>query len=279
MLNIFEYQNFRTYLKDYYIEQKAQKKNFSYRYFAEKAGVNTPSFLYYIIENKRNLTKNSIVKISQAIGHSREEADYFENIVFFNQAETINEKTYYYSRLIEVRRPIDVQKIETERYEYYCKWYHSVIREVVTFFDFKDDFAKLGAFLIPSISAREVKESIRLLERLGFLERDEKGLYHQTNNLVLGRPAPVDAFEIERFQLEMLQMAIKAYERISIKKRMSTSTTFSVSTKTFELFKLRIREMQRDLMEIARVDETQEQTFQLTVNLFPVSRNNNEDHK
>jgi uncharacterized protein (TIGR02147 family) len=272
MPNIFEYQNFRTYLKDYYDEQKSLKKNFSYRYFSEKAGVNTPSFLYYIIENKRNLTKNSIVKISQAIGHSREEADYFENLVFFNQAETINEKTYYYSRLIEVRRPLDVQKIAADRYEYFCKWYHAVVREVVTFLDFRDDFARLGAFLVPPISAREAKDSLRLLERLGFLERDEKGLYHQTSNLVLGRPAQVEAFEIERFQMEMVQMALKAYEGIPIKNRMSTSTTFSVSKKTFDLFKLRIREFQRDLMEIARVDDTQEQTFQITVNLFPVSR-------
>ena len=185
-------------------------------------------------------------------------------------------QVYYYSRLIEVRRPLDVQKIESDRYEYYSKWYHSVVREVVTFLDFQDDFAKLGSFIVPPISPREAKESVRLLERLGFLERDEKNLYHQTSNLVLGRPAPVEAFEIERFQLEMLQMAIKAYEGVAIKNRMSTSTTFSVSTKTFELFKLRIREMQRDLMEIARVDDTQEQTFQITVNLFPVSRNRNE---
>jgi hypothetical protein len=36
--------------------------------------------------------------------------------------------------------------------------------------------------------------------------------------------------------------------------------------------------MQRDLMEIARVDDSQEQTFQITVNLFPVSHNRNENN-
>jgi len=276
MINIFEYQNYRSYLKDYYNEQKAQKKYFSYRFFSEKAGVHTPSFLFYIIEGKRNLTKNSIVKISHAIGHSREEADYFENLVFFNQSETINEKTHYYSRLIEVRKPLDVQTIDKDRYAYYAKWYHSVIREVVTFFDFQDDFAKLGGFLQPCISARDAKESVHLLERLGFLERDEKGLYHQTSNLVITKPSPINAFEIERFQLEMLEVAMKAYESVVIKKRISTSTTFSISEKTFELFKMRIRELQKDLMEIGRVDETQQQAFQLTVNLFPVSRATNE---
>jgi uncharacterized protein (TIGR02147 family) len=276
MPNIFEYQNFRTYLKDYYTEQKARKKRFSYRYFSEKAGVNSPSFLYYVIENKRNLTGSSILKISQAIGHTREEADYFENLVFFNQAKKINEKTHFYSKLIEIRRPIDVQSIDEDRYAYYSKWYHSVIREVVTFFDFGGDYKKLGSFLIPQISAPEAKESVFLLEQLGFLERDEDGLYHQTSNLILGRPRPIQAFVIERFQLEMLDMAMMAFERVSIYERISTSTTLSVSTETIELFKMRIREFQHDLMEIARVDDEQEQTIQITVNLFPVSRNKNE---
>jgi uncharacterized protein (TIGR02147 family) len=272
MANIFEYQNFRTYLKDYYNEQKAAKKNFSYRYFSEKAGVNTPSFLYYVIENKRNLTESSVLKISQAIGHTREEAEYFSSLVFFNQAKTINEKTHYYSKLLEIRRPIDMQTIDADRYEYYSKWHHSVIREVASFFPFKDDFTRLGAFLVPPISGYDAKESVRLLERLGFLERDEQGLYHQTSNLVLGRPSPLQAFQIERFQREMLQMAIKAYEGTTIDQRMSTSTTLSVSTKTVNLFKLRLREFQHDIMEIARMDDSPEQTIQITMNLFPVSR-------
>lgn len=277
MANIFEYQNFRTYLKDYYAEQKAKKKNFSYRYFSEKAGVNSPSFLYYVIENKRNLTESSVLKISQAIGLSREEAEYFSSLVFFNQAKTINEKTHYYSKLLEIRRPLDVQTIEGDRYEYYAKWYHSVIREVATFLDFRGDFAKLGAFLVPSISGHDAKESIRLLERLGFLECDEQGLYHQTSNLVIGRPSPLHVFQIERFQREMLQMAIKAYDSMSIDQRMSTSTTLSVSAKTVTLFKLRLREFQHDIMEIARMDECQEQSIQITMNLFPVSRCLNEN--
>ena len=276
MPNIFEYQNFRTYLKDYYSEQKAKKKRFSYRYFSEKAGVNSASFLYYVIENKRNLTESSILKISQAIGLSREEADYFESLVFFNQAKTINEKTHYYSKLIEIRRPLDVQVIEADRYEYYSKWYHSVVREVATFFNFHDDFAKLGSFLVPPVSGYEAKESVRLLERLGFLDRDEQGLYHQTSNLVLGRPAPLEAFQIERFQMEMLQMAIKSYDNAAYERRMSTSTTLSVSTQTVDLFKLRMREFQHDIMEIARMDDQQEQAVQITMNLFPVSRVNDE---
>jgi uncharacterized protein (TIGR02147 family) len=279
VVNIFEYQDYRKYLRAYYQEMKATRRSFSYRSFSAKAGINAPSFLYYVIEGKRNLTKNSILKISKAIGHSRDEADYFENLVFFNQSRSISEKTTYYSKIVEIRRPIDIQSIEKDRYGYYGAWYHSVVREVVTLFDFKGDFKKLGLFLVPSITAAQAKASILLLERLGFIERDEDGLYHQTQNLIKSKPSSTDAFVIERFQLEMLDVAMKAYSTVRVRDRMTTSTTFSVSKDTFELFKMKIRDFQHELMEIARIDETPTGAYQLSLNLFPVSRTTDESKK
>lgn len=272
MINIFEYQNYRLYLKDYYSEQKQTKKYFSYRYFSSKAGINASAFLYYVIENKRNLTKNSIAKISKAMGHSREDGEYFENLVFFNQAKTIAEKTMYYSKIVELRKPIEIAEIDKDRYEFYSKWYHSVIREIVTFFDFGDDFERLATFVVPNITDKEAEHSITLLERLGFVERDDNGLYHQTSNLISARPEQPQAFIIERFQMEMLQMAMQAYDRFGHKERMSASTTFSISSETFDLFTMKTREFRKELMEIARMDTLPQQVYQFTFNLFPLSR-------
>ena len=279
MINLFEYQNYRDYLRAYYQEQKAEKKSFSYRSFSRKAGIQAASFLFYVIEGKRNLTKNSLLKISQAIGHTREEADYFENLVFFNQSGTIHEKTFYYSRIVEVRKPFDVQTIPLDRYEYYCKWYHSVIRELVTFSHFRDNFAQLGNTLVPAISTKQARESIALLEKLGFIERDPEGFYHQTSNVIGVRPVPSDSFIVEKFQMEMLQVALQAYQGIPIYERMSSSTTFSVSEETFKLFKLKAREFRKELAEIARLDSSQEYVYQLTMNLFPVSRRISDEKK
>jgi uncharacterized protein (TIGR02147 family) len=245
--------------------------------FSKNAGISAPSFLFYVIDGKRNLTKSTVVKISQAIGFNREEADYFECLVFFNQANTIAEKTYYYSRLIEIRKPIDIALVEKDRYDYYSAWYHSVIREVVTFLDFKDDFDKLGAFLDPAISGHDAKKSIALLERLGFIERDQQGLYHQTQNLIFAKTGTIDGFAIEKFQMEMLRVAMQAYDTIPVMERMSTSTTFSISKASFDLFKLRLREMQNQLMETAKIDTNPEATYQLTMNFFPVSKSIKEE--
>jgi uncharacterized protein (TIGR02147 family) len=272
MVNIFEYQNFRLYLKEYYNEQKDSKKYFSYRYFSKRAGINASAFLYYVIEGKRNLTKKSIDKISSAIGHAREENEYFENLVFFNQAKTIAEKTIYYSRVVECRKPLDLKTVSKEQYEFYSKWHHSIIREIVTMFDFKDDYASLGQMLIPPISAKDAQESIKLLERLGFIERDDNGLYHQTDTIISVKPQPHEAFIIEKFQTEMLEIAIKAYDRFPRAERMTASTTFSISKATFELFKMKTREFRKELLEIAKLDNEPQRVVQFTFNLFPISK-------
>jgi uncharacterized protein (TIGR02147 family) len=272
MVNVFNYQNYREYLREFYNEQKVLKKNFSYRAFSKMAGIATSSFFFHVIEGKRNLTKATVLKISSAIGHDREDADFFENLVFFNQAKSIAEKTLYYSRLIENRKTLNFEEIPKDRFEFYRTWYHSVVREVITLFDFQDDFEKLGSFIVPPIRAIEAKKSVALLEKLGFIEKGKDGKYHQTTTLINVKVSAREAFIIEKFQMEMLEVALRAYNCIPVHNRMSLSTTITVSEETFELFKLRLREMQRQLMEISNLDSKPTAVYQLTVNLFPISK-------
>lgn len=160
--------------------------------------------------------------------------------------------------------------------KFYGKWYHSVVREVVTLLDFNDDFALLASELCPPITAADAHDSVRLLERLGFLERDEKGLYHQTDNVISAKPGATEAFVIEKFQCEMLRMALAAFDTVRRNDRMSASTTFSISKATFELFKMKTREFRKELLEIARLDDEPDRAYQFTFNLFPVSKGQDE---
>jgi uncharacterized protein (TIGR02147 family) len=277
MVNIFEYQNYRLYLKDYYNDQKSAKKYFSYRYFSKKAGINASAFLYYVINGKRNLTKSSIDKISSAIGHSKEENDYFGNLVFFNQAQTIAEKVMYYSRIVECRKPLDMKAVDKDQYEFYATWYHSIVREIVSMIDFRDDFSLLGSSLVPPIAPKEAQASVELLERLGLIERDESGLYHQTDAVIGVQAAGQEAFVIEKFQIEMLELARKSFDVVPRADRLSASTTLSISKATFELFKAKTREFRKELLEIAKLDEQPDRVYQFTFNLFPATRSIGDD--
>ncbi|NLD99710.1 MAG: TIGR02147 family protein [Fibrobacter sp.] len=99
MVNIFDYSDFRLYLADYYTEKKAGTPSFSYQKFTEKCGFKNKSFLHQIIHTKKQISKSSIYAISKALGHTKSEALFFDTLVSFNQARTLDEKNHFFNQL------------------------------------------------------------------------------------------------------------------------------------------------------------------------------------
>jgi uncharacterized protein (TIGR02147 family) len=145
------------------------------------------------------------------------------------------------------------------------------VRELVTFVDFKDDYHMLAKRLNPPITAEQAKYSVNLLLELGFIKKDENGRYVQSEPVV-STGHGIKAHQVIRFQITMLKLAIDAYDRAKGEEGLMSSTTFGISKDSFELFKKKIRELRSQLLEIARADEKPEHVYQLTVNLFPISR-------
>ncbi|MDB5104359.1 MAG: hypothetical protein JWP91_2048 [Fibrobacteres bacterium] len=270
MEDIYEYSDYRLFIKDYYDRNKAVNAAFSYRYLAEKAGINSAPFFKFLIEGKRNLTKSSMLKICSALGLKDKEAEYFEHLVFFNQAKTVREKNQFFDRLIALQKARNVMRIRQDQYAYFRDWHHCIIRELAAMGGFKDDFAALGRMLNPAISAEKAEESIQLVLELGFL-RKEDGRYIQAEPL-LTTGFGIQSYQIIRHQVKMLEMAIEAFERCPPEDRISSSTTLSLSRKTFEKVIGKMRDFRTLVMEMARQDESPEAVFQMTMNLFTVTR-------
>ena len=102
--SIFEYDNYRTYLKDVYEFHKKSNKKYSYRYFARMAGFQSSNFMMLVIDGKRNLALPSIEMFAKALKLNKEDADYFRNLVLFNQAGTFEEKDAYALELLKSAR-------------------------------------------------------------------------------------------------------------------------------------------------------------------------------
>ena len=276
MIDIFDYSDYRKFIKDYQQTKSALSSAFSYRYFAQKAGINSSSFYPQIVKGKRNLTKNTIIKTCIAFNLNDREAEYFENLVFFNQAKTIKDKNYYFEKLIEKQKLRNVKKIKEEQYEYFSEWYHCIIREIVTYDDFKEDYSIIANFLNPSITAKQAKDSVKLLLRLGFLKKvDDK--YIQTESLLTSESnTDFKVHQIMNFQIKMLKMAMESYDRWKPEKRLTSATTFSISEKSFSQFVGILRDCRSRLMKLTLVDENPEQVYMLSMNLFPMTNKKSE---
>lgn len=262
--------NFREYLRDYYESKKREHSFYSFRLFSQKAGFASPNFFKLVIEGKRNLSKESTFKFSKALGHNKKEAEYFENLVFFNQSKTLEAKNLYLGYLMKFRRKADPRKIEESEYAYYSKWYHPVIRELACALDFNGDYKKLGRAVVPAISAAEAEKSIKLLEELGFINKASTGRYEGTIATLTTGPQ-VRSLAVANYHKEMMRLASESIERFPAARRDITSLTLGVSDGTYAAMVAKIGDLRRELLELSEADKQCTQVVQMNFQLFPLS--------
>ncbi len=99
-IEIFAYDNYRAFLKDYYESKRLTAEKISFRQFARLAGFNSPSFLKMVIDGQRNLSHESIGKVAVALRFNQEETEFFNHLVLFNQAEGVEQKKYFAERVL-----------------------------------------------------------------------------------------------------------------------------------------------------------------------------------
>ncbi len=276
MINVFDYSNFRTYLDDWYETKKRSNPNFSFQHIADKSGIRNKGYIYNIIKGEKPLSKSNIFKISKALGHNRYEADYFENLVAFNQAEDLAERKYLFEKLHQItnmgKAASEAQILRADQYEFYSNWHHAMIRSLIGMYDFNDDYKRLAGMLNPPITVTQAKHSVRLLEKLRLIRKDDRGVYRiQNNNLTTGKDLMSVAFQ--NFHIACTDLAKRAFTEFDLKSRNMTGLTLGISVKTYEKICGEIRSFQEKIMGIAEADDAADRVYQLNFHFFPTSDN------
>jgi uncharacterized protein (TIGR02147 family) len=58
--NIYNFSDYRDFLKDRYRQLKEADSLFSFRYFSKEAGFGSPNYLKLVMDGKRNLSTEAI---------------------------------------------------------------------------------------------------------------------------------------------------------------------------------------------------------------------------
>jgi uncharacterized protein (TIGR02147 family) len=272
---IFDYTDYRKYLSDYYRLQKAKNPAFSYRYFARRARISSPGFYKELIDGKRSLSRSLILKFSVAIKLTGKESEYFENMVYFSEARTVEERKLYFNKMMSCYES-KAYRLLGEQYEYFSRWYYVVIREIVSFVHFKDDFRALAKMCDPPIREDQAKKAINILEKLRLIDKDDQGYYRRTSAVITTgypeRDMRVDLLNVINFQKEMLNLADGSYDRHAWKNVDMSTLTLGISKATYQTIKQEIAGFRKKLLSMAEKDENPDRVYQLCYNFFPVTR-------
>lgn len=270
MITIFDYQNYRHFLSDYLIEKKQHEKGFSQREILKKMGITSSGFLSNVISGRNNLTTTQITSITSSLKLNKLEAEYFEVMAHFTQAKTLEEKNTYFSRMVKLHKA-KFKGLKPSQLSLFAQWHYAVIRELIYYYDFKDDYKALAKMVDPPITPQEAKEAITELEKIGLIEKDAHGVYRQKQGIVTTGDE-ISSFQVAQFQKETMKQAERALDAIPSADRDMSVMTLKLSQETFRQMKSEIQLFRKKLLRMEESDINQERVYQCNINFFPVTR-------
>ncbi|MDB5103812.1 MAG: hypothetical protein JWP91_1501 [Fibrobacteres bacterium] len=267
--NVFDHLNYNAFLKDYYEYRKNRNAFFSYRYLGRILNLDA-GFLVKVLQGKLSLPEKCIDPLIKLCAFEGRQADYFRELVHYGRAKTAKDIKAHFERLIALR-DLEPRKVEMAQYSFYQKWYHSAIQCLLLFHRFTGDFKALAAKLSPAISVKEAKESIRLLEDIGFVRKQEDGRYEvQDARITTGDKW--QSVAIRTFQEECLKLAGESLTRHPKEDRDISTVTITLSSRNLEEVRARVKELRQSLLHLRQDGDEPDSVYQVNIQVFPLTR-------
>jgi len=261
--------DYRQFLRDYYEERKQLSRSFSYRQFCLKADIRSPSLFLEVVEGRRNLTETSVVQFAKGLGLDAKDSHYFSTLVKYNQARDSKSKQKWFDELRGLRSNLQIELVPFDRHEYYARWYFPVLRELACITDWDGDHAALGRLVRPTLGARQVRDGIDLLVRLGFIE--QVGNQWRQTAPALTSGTEVDSLLVRSCNRQFADLAAEAIDEVPPAHRDASSMIVGISTEGFRRIKEEIRSFKQRIARIAEEDSGTDRVYAMSIQFVPHS--------
>jgi uncharacterized protein (TIGR02147 family) len=277
-LNLFEYSDYRAFLRDYYGEQKKKNPSYSYRLFANKAKLGSPNYLKLVIDGKRRVTDQNLPHFARGLHLGREEAEYFRNLVLFQESKDHEAKNNSLAEVLKLRarHRKDALEIEESRLEFLKNWYHAAVRELVMLKDFKPSPDWISARLGGKITPAQAEESIEVLKRLEFIREDEKGHYTVSDPLITTSDE-ISSHLIRQVHRQFMELGTQAIFDEPVGRREVNNLTVALPRSKIPEVKNAIKEFRKDLNKRFSTQQGNDEVYQLVINFYPLTKEESDD--
>lgn len=272
--NLFTYDDYRKFLKDWYEWMKETKPGFSYRAFSRWIGFKSPNQLLLVIKGQRNITLDTLGKYFEVLKLKHTEKKYFEILVKFNQAQDMPTKSQYFKE-ISLYWLKKGTVLEPEQLKYLSNWYYTAIREMVNLKGFQATGPWIVKKLGGLITTAQARKAIEILMELKLLTRDavDKKLRQTSHYVTTGNE--VNSVAAFLYHEQMIKLAMESLKEKSASERNLTALTFTIRKGDYDTLVGEINDFRKKM--IAELQNREVQTedtdlYQLNVHLFPIRR-------
>ena len=276
-VKVYDYHDYRAFLADWFDEQRRARKGFSLRAFAAKAGIACHSYCSAVVRGRRNLSKTACERMVEGLGLEKGQARYFRALVHYNQTTKLRDKLAYKRKMEQEIRAADRDisppyRLVEDHFQFFSRWYHSVVYNLIGMEPFTGDYVDLAQTVEPSISVKQARGSVQLLERLGLIQKGANGTY-RVSHAALRTDDQIKSLALSQYYIAGTGLARRAVEETPGDQRNVSGVVVGVSHECYARMVERINAFREELVQMA-VDDTApaDRVYQLALYLFPVSR-------
>lgn len=270
MNDVFDYLNYRKFLKDYYDFRKKESSHFSLRSFGRMVDIDA-SYLSKILKEQRHIAPRSVDIVSDYLKFNGTRRRYFKILIEFNKVTDEDQKRELFEKLLSMRSN-HTKNLDESQFAYYQKWYYTALRNLLEFYPFHegDDYGALGAQLSPPISATLAKNSINLLKTLNLIEKDKNGRYILTDYSI-STGESWSSLAVADFQKETIKLSYESLKRHQKEERDISTVTMNITEDEFQLIRDMIKSLRSNVINVANRVEDPDRVMQLNIQIIPLS--------
>ena len=267
MKPIFEYTDYREWIRDAFDDFKQRKTVISWRYMAMKLGAD-PGNLLRVSQGKIHLTLSLVKPMAEFFELDEKETAYWTELVCFGRAKTDAEALNHYEKM-QILKGIPLKRLAKKELEFYRHWYCNSIRSIIGICRFKDDYEGLAESCTPPITVEEAKSAVKLLYDLNMISKDRDG-YWKVNDTFVSTGGNWRSEAVRTFQKETIRLAGESLERHAPPLRDISTVTMTFNMDDSALTRGKIKELRSALLRVSQEGNGDVSVFQLNVQLFPI---------
>lgn len=266
MRSLYEYDDYREFLRDHYQAKKAKTKSYSFRFFAKKAELKSPNYYKLIMDGERNLTHRNVRKFAKGLSLGERETLFFENLVFFTQATEADEKTFFKQNLDLARSQDDRVLLTRDQHQIFSSWFPLAIKELILTQAFKATPKWIASKFDYRFTPQEAKEALELLERVGLIEKKRGKIQVVHQSMQTPDLTHSDAAAI--FHKKMSELAKVAVDKQSENERCFSALTVAVRKSDLKKAFKRLHQFRNELDAYFGNGTYYDAVYQLNLQLF-----------
>ncbi len=265
---VYEYSDYRKFLKNVILEKQSKNPKFSLRLIARQLGM-APSSFSEVLSGKKNLSYDMALTIGTNLGLKSKEVDYFCLLVKRDSAKRLDLKKAIQKKLESLNPRGPVHNLDVDMFSLISDWFHLALLGVLVL-DIEDKTLENLSALV-GIERMQAEAALDRLIRLGLVELKENKYYSRTSSDIFVN-AKISTESLHKYHRQMLEKAKESLEGQKFDERLVRTENIAIGEDQLEQADAYVEEFFTKMASLSSKTKKKTKLYHLGTHFFKLSR-------